>query len=87
MTPVSKNEAGELTFGLAERTLNDELLEELANLTGGKYYLIETVDMFDFLVEKMEQTISSKNVNDKKTVMNPYQLEILLEVAKKTWIP
>ena len=59
MSPVSRRSDGRYIFGLARVEIDEDLLRQIANLTGGSYYRATTAEMLERIygqIDELEKT-------------------------------
>ncbi|MEY2949489.1 MAG: vWA domain-containing protein [Saprospiraceae bacterium] len=59
MSPVSRRSDGRYIFGLARVEIDEELLRQIADLTGGSYYRATTMEMLEAIygqIDELEKT-------------------------------
>lgn len=55
LAPVSRRSNGQYIFGLAKVQINEKLLTEMADMTGGKYYRAESADRLEEIYATIDQ--------------------------------
>ena len=55
LTPVSRRSDGKYIFGLARVEIDEALLEEIANMTGGKYFRATSGEGLEKIYEEINQ--------------------------------
>lgn len=60
LAPVSRRSNGQYIFGLAKVQINEELLTEMAHMTGGNYFRAESAEKLEKIYSKIDQLEKTK---------------------------
>ena len=55
LTPVSRRSDGKYIFGLARVEIDEDLLREIASMTGGKYFRATSAESLERIYEEIDQ--------------------------------